>query len=210
MEHGQRTPDQRLRSTLAFTILPSATAGLGGRRCSLVPRPAGTLLPGPLARGATDAAHARVWLGPLLGLGAGLAAFAVCARRYVTHFGGAVFVGAPARPQDGEQGSFGWSHPLRKGSTAVRHGSSAAAGGEHAVLRWRLHGGRKSVCIADYLDSATARGDRVVCVDPDGASMRYFHRAGDFILNPFDSRSQVGASSTKSVRASTASSTRSA
>jgi hypothetical protein len=48
----------------------------------------------------------------------------------------------------------------------------------------------KSVCMSQYIESAVARGDRIICVDPDGASMRYFFRPGGVILNPFDKRGQ--------------------
>jgi type IV secretory pathway TraG/TraD family ATPase VirD4 len=50
----------------------------------------------------------------------------------------------------------------------------------------------KSTAIREILDSALARGDRVIVADPDGGYMkRYFNPArGDVILNPFDANAR--------------------
>jgi hypothetical protein len=190
MEHGQRTPDQRLRSTLAFTILLAPLLGWAAGVAVLfrVPQELFFLA---LWHAARQTPHTPgLWLGPLLGLGAGLAAFAVCARRYVTHFGGAVFVARLRGPKMVSRDLL--AGRTRCGKDQLRF-ATVPVPRQVENMQFFVGGSTgagKSVCIADYLDSATARGDRVVCVDPDGASMRYFHRAGDFILNPFDSRSQ--------------------
>jgi type IV secretory pathway TraG/TraD family ATPase VirD4 len=48
----------------------------------------------------------------------------------------------------------------------------------------------KSTTIRELLEGALARGDRAVIADPDGGYLDRFYnaRAGDVILNPFDSR----------------------
>ncbi|QOU76447.1 Type IV secretion-system coupling protein DNA-binding domain protein (plasmid) [Janthinobacterium sp. HH102] len=48
----------------------------------------------------------------------------------------------------------------------------------------------KSQAISAYIESAHARGDQTVCVDPNGGFMEKFWKEGDFILNPFDARTQ--------------------
>lgn len=48
----------------------------------------------------------------------------------------------------------------------------------------------KSVVISDYLESAIARNERIVCVDPNGSFMEKFWQPGDIILNPFDARTR--------------------
>jgi len=49
----------------------------------------------------------------------------------------------------------------------------------------------KSTAIRELLQGALARGDRVLLADPDGGYLNRFYdaKAGDTILNPFDSRS---------------------
>ncbi len=49
-------------------------------------------------------------------------------------------------------------------------------------------GSGKSQIIADYIESAHRRGDRTICVDPNGGFMGSFYKEGDYILNPFDQR----------------------
>lgn len=49
-------------------------------------------------------------------------------------------------------------------------------------------GAGKSQAIAEYIESALRRGDRIICVDPNGGFMKDFYQPGDVILNPFDER----------------------
>jgi type IV secretory pathway TraG/TraD family ATPase VirD4 len=49
-------------------------------------------------------------------------------------------------------------------------------------------GSGKTQVIADYMESALKRGDRVICIDPNGGFMANFWKEGDVILNPFDAR----------------------
>jgi len=50
-------------------------------------------------------------------------------------------------------------------------------------------GSGKSVLIREMAYSALLRGDRIVVADPNGDMLAKFHRPGDVILNPYDSRS---------------------
>ena len=49
-------------------------------------------------------------------------------------------------------------------------------------------GSGKSVLIREMAYSALLRGDRIVVADPNGDMLAKFHRPGDIILNPYDSR----------------------
>lgn len=51
-------------------------------------------------------------------------------------------------------------------------------------------GSGKSQAIEEYIESALERGDRVICVDPNGTFMSKFFQPNDHILNAFDSRGQ--------------------
>jgi hypothetical protein len=46
----------------------------------------------------------------------------------------------------------------------------------------------KTTAVAELLDGITARGDRAVIVDPNGAYASQFFEPGDVILNPYDKR----------------------
>ena len=49
-------------------------------------------------------------------------------------------------------------------------------------------GSGKSVLIREMAYSALLRGDRIIVADPNGDMLAKFHREGDVILNPYDSR----------------------
>lgn len=51
-------------------------------------------------------------------------------------------------------------------------------------------GSGKSQAIEEYIESALVRGDRVICVDPNGSFMSKLYRPNDLVLNAFDSRGQ--------------------
>lgn len=190
MSATHRTPDQRLRAWLSLGVLAAVLAGWVAGVAVYYRLPAALF-----ARGLWHAARATpwipaLWIGPAVGLGLGILVFALCAKRYVNHFGGSVFVArlrgpalvspvllaARTRQGPGQLRFATIPVPQEVESTQFFVGGSTGTG--------------KSVCIGDYIESTAARGDRLVCVDPDGASMRYFHRSGDVILNPFDRRSQ--------------------
>lgn len=190
MVSGNRTPDNAMRGSLCLMVLVLILVGWG-TGVALYYR----LPPDLLARGVWFAAKATprvpaLWIGPLCGLVFGTAAFAVIVRRYANHFGGAVFVARLRGPRMVSQ------HVLAsKTRDSKRQLRFAGIPVPPAVESTQFFiggstGTGKSVCIGDYIESALARGDRLVCIDPDGASMRYFHAPGDRILNPFDKRSQ--------------------
>jgi len=131
-----------------------------------------------------------LWAGPTCGLLVGTAVFVWAVRRYATHFGGASFVTRLRGPRMVSQ-------PILVAQTRKGKGQLCFAGIPipHAVENTQFFvggstGTGKSVCVAGYIESVLARGDRLICIDPDGASMRHFHAPGDRILNPFDQRSQ--------------------
>lgn len=51
-------------------------------------------------------------------------------------------------------------------------------------------GAGKSVVISDYIESALARRERMICIDPNGQFMEKFYREGDIIINPFEARTK--------------------
>lgn len=190
MAHGQRTPDDALRGWLAVSALALSLAGwLAG--VALYYRMPASLL----ARGIWFAAIATpgiplLWIGPLCGLLVGIAVFALGVRYYANHFGGAAFVARLRGPRMVSQHVL--ASKTRSGRGQLRFAGIPVP---HATESTQFFvggstGTGKSVCIGDYVESALARGDRMVCIDPDGASMRYFFSQGDRILNPFDKRSQ--------------------
>ncbi|RYF48622.1 MAG: type VI secretion protein, partial [Comamonadaceae bacterium] len=175
MSVGQRTPDNALRSWLALWVLVIMLAGwLAG--VALFYRLPAELFARALWYAALETPFLpALWAGPLVGLVVGVLMFAVCARRYANHFGGAAFVTRlrgprmvsqtllAARTRRGQAQLLFAGIPIPKEveNTQFFVGGSTGTG--------------KSVRISDYIESAVARGDRLVCVDPDGASMRYFH-----------------------------------
>lgn len=131
-----------------------------------------------------------LFVGPMVGLFVGIFVFAWAFNRFKTNFGGADFIrrlrGArmvskaslvSMTKESGEQLLFGGVQvPNVVESTQFFVGGSTGTG--------------KSVCISEYIESAIARRDRIICVDPDGGFMRYFYKEGDKILNPFDIRGE--------------------
>lgn len=131
-----------------------------------------------------------LWVGPILGLIVGIFLFAYCFMWFKTDFGGADFVKrlrgarmvsqkmlASSTKKSGKQLTFG-GVPIPKDVESTHFFVGGATGSG------------KSVCISEYMESALLRGDRVICVDPDGGFMRYFYKEGDKILNPFDERGE--------------------
>jgi type IV secretory pathway TraG/TraD family ATPase VirD4 len=56
------------------------------------------------------------------------------------------------------------------------------------VLLCGSTGTGKSTAIEEMLESITARGDRLICCDPNGSYLRQFGQADDAVFNPFDAR----------------------
>ena len=49
----------------------------------------------------------------------------------------------------------------------------------------------KSQVIGRYIESAHARKERTICIDPNGGFMEKFFQSNDSIFNPFDARTQA-------------------
>ncbi|MGJ7574863.1 type IV secretion system DNA-binding domain-containing protein [Variovorax sp. RB2P76] len=190
MTNDRRTPDNAMRGWLCLMVLAMTVAGWGAGMALYYRLPAALFLRGVWFAAKATPSVPALWIGPLCGLLAGMAVFILAVHRYANHFGGAVFVARLRGPRMVSQ------HVLASRTRAGR-GQLRFAGipVPRAVESTQFFiggstGTGKSVCISGYIESALARGDRLVCIDPDGASMRYFHAPGDCILNPFDKRSQ--------------------
>lgn len=192
MYGNHRTPDNILRSRLALGVLAAMLSGWIAN-VALYYR-----LPMPMfAKVLWFAAKQTpflpvLWIGPAAGLTLGVATFIFCIRRYANHFGGSTFVSRLRGPRMVSRALLAGSTRRRGGKDQLRFAGlpiPRAVENTHFFVGGSTGTG-KSVCISDYVQGAIARHDRIICVDPDGASMRHFHRPGDIILNPFDRRSQ--------------------
>lgn len=190
MSGEHRTPDNALRGWLGVAVLGMILAGWFAGIAVYYRPPAAVFVHVVWFAARATPIVPALWLGPMCGLLGGITLFAFAMRRYANHFGGAVFVArlrgpcmisqhvlaSRTRVAKGQLSFAGIPVPEVVESTQFFVGGSTGTG--------------KSVCIGGYIESALARGDRLICIDPDGASMRYFHAPGDRILNPFDARSQ--------------------
>lgn len=190
MNGSTRTPDAVLRANLGLTVLGLIVLGWVAGVALYYRLPGNMFFKGLWYAGKETPFLPALWVGPAVGLVVGIPFFAICVKRYVTHFGGAVFVTRLRGPRM-------VSHPLliartRNGREQLRFGGVPVPRDVESTQFFvgGSTGTGKSVCIADYIDSAMARGDRLICVDPDGGFMRHFFRPGDVILNPFDQRGQ--------------------
>jgi len=190
MQASHRTPDNVLRSRLALTVVLAVIGGWVANVLLYFRLPA-SLWPRALWHAALQTPVLPwLWIGPATGLILGVGLFVFCVRRYANHFGGAEFVSRLRGPRLTSQ-QLMVSLTRRRARQLRLAGIPIPPAVENTqFFVGGSTGTGKSVCIADYLASAVDRGDRVVCVDPDGASMRHFWRPGDVVLNPFDRRSQ--------------------
>lgn len=190
MARAHRTPDGVLRSYLALITVFLVLSGwcLGFWWFFDMPRSmlAQGLWHGFLAMPQTW----ELWIGPVAGLVLGMALFTYGVKNWSTQFGGAEFVNhlrgpkmvnaralyAKTKKGKNQLIFMGVPVPHEVESTQFFVGGSTGSG--------------KSQCIAHYIESAQARHDRILCIDPDGGFMRHFFQGGDVILNPFDSRGQ--------------------
>ena len=190
MPGHHRTPDNTLRSWLALGVGAATLAGwvVGVAAYYRIPAP---MFARALWHAALETPQVpALWIGPAAGLVSGMMVFVWSVKRYANHFGGAGYatrlrgprlisqVLLAGRTRKGRDQLVFAAIPIPREAESTQFfvGGSTGTG--------------KSVCIGDYIESATRRGDRVICVDPDGASMRYFGTPSDVILNPFDVRSQ--------------------
>lgn len=131
-----------------------------------------------------------LWVGPIIGLLVGIFLYVKLFHYFKTEFGGADFITKLRGPKMVSQKSLT--------SSTKRSGKQLMFGGvpvPHEVESTQFFvggstGTGKSVCIGEYIESALARSDRIICVDPDGGYMRHFYKDGDKILNPFDMRGE--------------------
>ena len=185
-----RTPDNSLRAWLALGVVAAILAGwvLGVAAYYRIPAP---LFARALWHAALETPWVpALWIGPAVGLVVGILLFVFSVRRYANHFGGASFVSRLRGPRMISQTLL--AARTRRGTKQLRF-AAIPIPREAESTQFFVGGSTgtgKSVCIGEYIESATQRGDRIICVDPDGASMRYFGRPADVILNPFDARSQ--------------------
>lgn len=185
-----KRPDDVLRSQLALVVFALILLGWVAGVALVYNLPMSMFVAGLWAAAKVTLQTPLLWIGPVVGLVLGILIFAVCANRYVNNFGGSQFVKRLRGPKmvspkmlaaqtkaGKEQLRFaGIPVPKDVESTQFFVGGSTGTG--------------KSVCIGDYIDSALTRGDRIICVDPDGGFMRHFFQPSDLILNPFDKRGQ--------------------
>lgn len=185
-----KRPDDALRANLSLIVFAFVVVGYIAGVALVYQLPANLFLKGVWYATMNFLEVPALWIGPVVGLVLGIVIFAVCVNRYVNHFGGAQFVKrlrgpkmvsqallkAQTKQSKGQLRFGGIPVPKQVESTQFFVGGSTGTG--------------KSVCIGDYIESAIQRGDRLVCVDPDGGFMRYFYKPGDLILNPFDKRGQ--------------------
>lgn len=190
MAKAHRTPDAVLRSYLSLATLVLVVMGwlLGYWWYFDVPR---SMFFQGLWYGMLSMQNVwPLWIGPIVGLFLGISVFAYGARNWTNNFGGAEFVNhlrgprmvnsralrAQARQGKDQLIFMGMPVPKEVESTQFFVGGSTGSG--------------KSQCIAEYIESAQVRSDRILCIDPDGGFMRSFFQPGDVILNPFDARGQ--------------------
>lgn len=184
------TPDTALRGWLALGALCSTLIGWLAGVAIYYHMPMSILVRGVWFAVTATPGVPALWVGPTCGMLVGIAVFVWAVRRYATHFGGASFVTRLRGPRMVGQSIL--TARTRKGRGQLRFAGIPVP---RAVENTQFFvggstGTGKSVCIAGYIESVLARGDRLICIDPDGASMRYFYASGDQILNPFDQRSQ--------------------
>lgn len=190
MSFSLKTPDDVLRSNLALSVIALVFLGWFAGVFVLYDLPRSLIVPGLWQAAKNTLDTPSLWVGPAVGFAIGCFAFAYFVSRYENHYGGAQFIkrlrgpkmvnprvlSAMTKKGDGQLRFAGIPVPKEVESTQFFIGGSTGSG--------------KSVAISDYIESALRRGDRLICVDPDGGFMRYFYRHGDLILNPFDKRGQ--------------------
>lgn len=131
-----------------------------------------------------------LWIGPCIGLLLGVALFIYGLVRWTTKFGGAEYLRHLRGPRMINQ--YGLRSKTKSGDNQLRFMNTPVPKDVESThfLVGGSTGTGKSQCIAEFAQSAQERGDRLICVDPDGSLMRHFYKPGDKILNPFDARGQ--------------------
>lgn len=191
MSAGAGRYDDRAKGYLLLLLVAMVVAGwvLGVKLIYTIP-PARAAAAYWYALMAT-ANEPRLWILPGIGLVSGFAIFVTVDAYLRTGFGGANYMYKLRGPRMVSPAEL-------KDITKERAAQLSIAGvpiptkteKEHLMVTGSTGSG-KSQAIAEYIESAQARGDRIICVDPNGGFMLHFHRDGDTILNPFDERGKA-------------------
>lgn len=134
----------------------------------------------------------RLWLPPLLAFLFGLAISVNCYIYYRTGFNGADFISklrGPSMVSPDELADITRERGKKQLSlmgipvpTSKENQHFSAVGST---------GTGKSQAIGRYIESAHKRGERTICIDPNGGFMEKFFQPNDSILNPFDARTEA-------------------
>lgn len=190
MAKVNRTPDDVMRGRLAGIMLLLILLGWIAGFFLYYRIPKSMLIKGLwygiLATPTTPA----LWIGPVLGFVGGLSLLIYGGFRWTNKFGGAEFLKHLRGPRMVSQGALrsrtkSGKYQLRFMDTPVPKEVEST----HFFVGGSTGTG-KSQCIGGYIESVQERGNRSICVDPDGGFMRHFYQPGDVILNPFDARGQ--------------------
>ncbi|MES3022796.1 MAG: type IV secretion system DNA-binding domain-containing protein [Pseudomonadota bacterium] len=191
MSAGAGRYDDRAKGYLLLLVLLMVLAGwvLGVKLIYTIPptRVAAAYWYAALA----TANEPRLWILPSIGLVSGFAIFVTVNTYLRTGFGGSNFMYklrgprmvSPAELKDITRES---AHQLSIAGIPIPTKTEK----EHLSVTGSTGSG-KSQAIAEYIESALARGDRIICVDPNGGFMQHFYQDGDTILNPFDERGEA-------------------
>lgn len=190
MAKSNRTPDSVLRSYLALSWFVLIFVGWVVGYCLYFNVPKSLFFKGIWHALIATPSIWQLWIGPIVGLILGIVLFAYGVKNWTNKFGGAEYVNHLRGPKivnanalisktkkgKNQLNFFSIPVPEEVESTQFFVGGSTGTG--------------KSQCIAEYIESALARNDRILCIDPDGGFMRNFFKEGDIIMNPFDARGQ--------------------
>lgn len=133
----------------------------------------------------------RLWILPGIGLVSGFAILITVNSYLQTGFGGANYLyklRGPRMVSPGELSDTTRERALQLSIAGIPIPTHCEK--EHLSVTGSTGSG-KSQAIAEYIESALARGDRIICIDPNGGFMQHFYREGETILNPFDRRGQA-------------------
>jgi type IV secretory pathway TraG/TraD family ATPase VirD4 len=191
MSAGGRRYDDRAKGYLLLLVVMMVLAGWGwGVKLIYTIPPARAAAAYWYALMAT-AHEPRLWILPSIGLVSGFAIFVTVNSYLRTGFGGANYMYKLRGPRMVSPAEL-------KDITKESAAQLSIAGIPIPTKTEKEHlsvtgstGSGKSQAIAEYIESALTRGDRIICVDPNGGFMQHFYRDDETILNPFDVRGKA-------------------
>ena len=190
MARANRSPDDAMRGWLAVATFLLILGGWLAGFFLYFQMPKNMIFKGLWYGIIATPANPMLWIGPFTGLLLGVALFIYGSVRWTNKFGGAEYIRHLRGPRMVNQ--YGLRSRTKRGKNQLRFMNTPVP--KEVESTHFLVGGStgtgKSQCIAGYVESAQARGDRIICIDPDGGFMRHFYKPGDVILNPFDARGQ--------------------